>query len=211
MRDAEVRHIEGTSPMDEVVVAAIRRRLRAKITDLGGAFYSGLRRGDPSEIANDERRLGFPLPPLMKRIYAEIGNGGFGPGYGLIGLTNGTPDDTGKTAPDIYSRFRDAYPDEPNWRWPQGLLPVCHWGCAILSCVDCADSNFRIRIFDPNVHEGDDWADSFFEQSNGFEIWMKEWASGADLWQAMYGEDGHIARILSTRHPVGLLVSTRSG
>jgi hypothetical protein len=85
--------------MDDLTVAAIRRRLQTKITDLGGTAYSRLHPGDPVEIANDEMRLGFTLPSLMKRVDAEIGNGGFGPGCGLIGLTNGTPDDTGKTAP----------------------------------------------------------------------------------------------------------------
>jgi hypothetical protein len=60
-----------------------------------------------------------------------------------------------------------------------------------------------MRIFDPNVHERDDWADSFFEESNGFEVWIREWASGADLWEAMYGANGHIAQILSARHPIG--------
>jgi hypothetical protein len=188
--------------MDDITVATIRRRLRTKTTDLGNASYSRLSPGDPVEIANDERRLGFALPPLMKRIYIEIANGGFGPGYGLIGLTNGMPDDTGKTAPDIYVELRGANHDDPKWKWPYGLLPICDWGCAILSCVDCADPNFRMRIFDPNVHEGDGWADSFFEECSGFEIWMKEWASGTDLWNAMYGENGHIAQILSARHPI---------
>src|SRR5215510_6467043 len=89
----------------------------------------------------------------MKRIYIEIGNGGFGPGYGLIGLTNGAPDDIGKIAPEIYNQLRSADRDDPNWKWPHGLLPICHWGCAILSCVDCTDPNFRMRIFDPNVRE----------------------------------------------------------
>jgi hypothetical protein len=189
--------------MDDFTIAAIRRRMPAKIADLGGASHSKSRPGNPVEIASDERRLGFTLPPLLKRIYVEIGNGGFGPGYGLTGLTNGAPDDTGKTAPEIYSSLRSADDHDPNWEWPHGLLPICHWGCSILSCIDCQDSSFRMRIFDPNVHEGDDWADSFFEESNGFEIWIREWASGADLWDAMYGENGHIAKILAARHPIG--------
>jgi hypothetical protein len=54
-----------------------------------------------------------------------------------------------------------------------------------------------MRIFDPNVHEGDDWADTFFEESAGFEIWIKAWASGVDLWELMYGERGHVRLILS--------------
>jgi hypothetical protein len=82
-----------------------------------------------------------------KRIDVEIGNGGFGPGYGLIGLTNGAPDDQDKTAPAIYDWFRGGDPHDASWEWPAGLLPICHWGCAILSCVDCADPNFRMRIF----------------------------------------------------------------
>jgi len=160
--------------MDDLTIAAIRRRLQSKITDLGEATYSKFGPGDPVKIADDEKRLGFTLPPLMKRIYIEIGNGGFGPGYGLIGLTNGAPDDIGKIAPEIYNQLRSADRDDPNWKWPHGLLPICHWGCAILSCVDCTDPNFRMRIFDPNVHEKDDWADSFFEESDGFGIWMRE-------------------------------------
>jgi hypothetical protein len=77
-----------------------------------------LRPADPELIASDEKCLGFLLPPLLKRIYSEIGNGGFGPGYGLIGLTNGVPDDTGKTAPDIYAQFRDTHVDEAGLKWP---------------------------------------------------------------------------------------------
>lgn len=185
--------------MDDSVIAAIRNRLRAKLSDLGSAQHSRLKPISPTDISQDEKRLGFSLPPLMKRIYADIGNGGFGPGYGLIGLTNGVPDDTGKTAPEIYAQFRSLDSSEPNWKWPPGLLPVCHWGCAILSCVDCADANFRMRIFDPNAHERGDWADSFFEESASFEKWIADWVAGVNLWDLMYGEKGHISQILTAR------------
>jgi hypothetical protein len=75
-------------------------------------------------------------------------------------------------------------------------------GCAILSCADRSDPNFRVRIFDPNVHDGDDWTDAFFEESPSFEGWIRAWASGVDLWKLMYGEHGHIARLLSARNPI---------
>ena len=136
--------------MDDIIIAAIRRRLKTKPTDLGNSSRSRLNPGNPVDISHDETRLGFPFPPLMKRIYTEIGNGGFGPGYGLTGLTHGAPDDTGQTAPAIYEVFRSPGASELNW--PIGLLPICHWGCGIVSCVDCIDPNFRMRIFDPNVH-----------------------------------------------------------
>jgi hypothetical protein len=185
--------------MDDLIIAAIRRRLKTKFTDMNTFSQPILAPADAVDVEYDERRLGFPLPPLLKRIYSEIGNGGFGPGYGLIGLTNGVPDDTGKTGPDIYKEFRSADSGEANLKWPLGLLPICNWGCAIVSCVDSGDPSFRMRIFDPNAHDGDDWADSLFEESPSFEVWIQAWASGVDLWALMYGEEGHVTQILSAR------------
>ena len=66
------------------------------------------------------------------RICIEIGNGGFGPGYGLIGLSSGARDDAGKTGTDIRQEFRENT-DDPNWRWPYGPLPICYWD--VESCV----------------------------------------------------------------------------
>jgi hypothetical protein len=57
-----------------------------------------------------------------------------------------------------------------------------------------------MRIFDPNVHDGDDWSDAFFAESPSFEAWITAWASGVDLWDAMYGAEGHVARIISARY-----------
>jgi hypothetical protein len=195
----EAEHRWNENRLMDDIIAAIRRRLETKITDLGQPWRPGLIPSEPPDFASDERRLGFALPPLMKQIYKEIGNGGFGPGYGLIGVSNRVPDYDGRIVPANYELFRASSTDEPNWNWPEGLLPVCDWGCAIRSCVDCADPNFRMRIFDPNVHDGDDWADSFFEESPSFKTWIAAWASGVDLWNAMYGAEGHVARILSAR------------
>ena len=145
--------------------AAIRHRLQITIIDMDRLSRpTPPKPGDPNGFASAEQELGLGLPPLLRRLYAEIGNGGFGPGYGLIGLTNGVPDDTGRTAPAIYKESRGEDPDDPAWQWPEALLPICHWGCAIVSCIDCIDTSFRMRIFDPNVFDKD-WRDCFFEES----------------------------------------------
>jgi hypothetical protein len=36
-----------------------------------------------------ENVLGYSLPPLLRMVYAEVANGGFGPGYGITGAWGG--------------------------------------------------------------------------------------------------------------------------
>src|SRR5258708_13239995 len=36
------------------------------------------------DLAQAEAQLGFGLPSFLRRLYLEVGNGGFGPGYGLF-------------------------------------------------------------------------------------------------------------------------------
>jgi len=43
-------------------------------------------------VATVESRLGFGLPPLLRELYTQVGNGGFGPGYGILGLEGGFAD-----------------------------------------------------------------------------------------------------------------------
>ena len=88
--------------MDDIIFL-IRKRLKRKITDQDGISRPKLLKpARSSELSADEESLGFRLPPLLKRIYTEIGNGGFGPGYGLICMSSGASDSTRKTAPEIY-------------------------------------------------------------------------------------------------------------
>ena len=55
-----------------------------------------------------EAKLGHPLPDIYLRCCGEIGNGGFGPGHGLLGLgTNGFADEDGRTTEALYALFRN--------------------------------------------------------------------------------------------------------
>src|SRR5262245_22903230 len=53
-------------------------------------------------LARAERSLGFALPALLRQVYAHVGNGGFGPAYGLIGVPGGAKDDLGRSIVDLY-------------------------------------------------------------------------------------------------------------
>src|SRR5690242_12415879 len=80
----------------------------------------------PAAVEAAEQALGFALPPLLRQLYLEVGNGGFGPGYGLSGVPEGAVDDTGYHIVDLYQGFLAAREADLVWRWPERLLPVCH-------------------------------------------------------------------------------------
>src|SRR5258708_36322398 len=65
-------------------------------------------------LTQAEEMLGFLLPPLLKRIYRDVGNGGFGPGYGLAPLFTSTlfPEEDVYFQPSLVHttlQFRGAY------------------------------------------------------------------------------------------------------
>ncbi len=116
------------------------------------------------QLAATEQALGLPLPPVLRVLYRELANGGFGPGYGLRGVLGGygTPADarddddtllgayplTRKGMTPIMLTRQDAHwraPDRVDGspfvhlssrRWPQGMLRICDLGCVQEICVD---------------------------------------------------------------------------
>jgi hypothetical protein len=82
-------------------------------------------------IAAAEEELGFRLPRLLRALYRFVGNGGFGPGYGLIGVPGTEPYDSGEeSVVDLYDRETRVNRDAARRadRWPKKLLPICDYG-----------------------------------------------------------------------------------
>ena len=124
-----------------------------------------------------ERRLGFALPPLLRRVYAEVANGGVGPGPGMLGVKGGQPNDHGKTVEDLYAEMLEAVQENRRWVWPAGLLPIVdHSGTYV--CVD-ATAPHRIVEFDFEEldEEGRDggWSRAFSDVAASFEEWLAAW------------------------------------
>jgi hypothetical protein len=115
-----------------------------------------------------EQILGHPLPALLRRLYLEIANGGFGPGYGINGLRSGDGAATGQTAIDEH-RYYQAIESPP----PPSFFPICAWGCAITTFVDCADDDARMWGFDPNPAE--DPSHALNPQDMGLTEWLQRW------------------------------------
>src|SRR5262249_18916016 len=93
--------------------------------------------GPPATFAiidEAERALGFALYPFHRRLLDEVGNGGFGPGDGLIGLPGGSLDVDGRSLVTL----RQLLWLDAETPLPLPVVPLCDWGDAIWSCIDCA-------------------------------------------------------------------------
>lgn len=131
----------------------------------------------PAEAVREaEGIIGFPLPPLLRRLYLEVADGGFGPNEGVLGLAAGHG---GRTALDLYRHAHEIsplpfYPDW--WFLPYRLLPLCEWGCGIYSFIDCSDPHGPIWGWDPNPGPGGEQA--LFPEPLVLAEWLARWLAG---------------------------------
>lgn len=92
-----------------------------------------------TEILHSEQVLGVSLPPLLKRFYTEVANGGVGPGNtGILHLPH-----SGIEHFEI-SLFHT------------GFLAICGWGCGISSLVWLKPPDYPVVRVDPNGYSAFD-------------------------------------------------------
>ena len=138
------------------------------------------------QLAESRARLGFAPPADLVALYRSVGNGGYGPEYGLLGLEGGDTDEDGQTAVDLYLSFRETDPDHPGWAWPEGLLPIADLGCAMRVCLDCSDGSGRLLLFEPNVlDERHLTKDALFPMAETLSDWLAIWAAGEKTWRTV--------------------------
>jgi hypothetical protein len=73
---------------DDELLAALRARVAHPSTRVDTHVMPVVSVYPPATedmLASTESNLGFALNTFLKRIYLEVANGGFGPGYGLLG------------------------------------------------------------------------------------------------------------------------------
>lgn len=129
------------------------------------------------EVEAAEQALGFRLPELLRQLYIQVANGGFGPEYGVIGLENGYENDvTDETLVDTYFSYLIVEDNATFWKWSKGLVPICHRGCNIQSCIDCTKPEAPIILFDPNVSwETKGWETCFSLEAITLDQWFEKW------------------------------------
>jgi hypothetical protein len=155
-------------PHDDALVERVRARM----------LHQESRPEPPAshaDVASTEAKLDAPLPSLLRRLYLEVANGGFGPRYGVLGVRGGFRSDSMGTLDEAYRMFRQE-------RWPIGVLPMIDYGCTQLICLAIADAAGTIAIKDD---QNQLWRTEFTLE------WMFDaWCDGRDVWLDMHEEVG---------------------
>jgi hypothetical protein len=106
-------------------------------------------------------------------MYADIGNGGFGPGYGLLRLNRKAPNEFPRSLLETYADFQRG-------GVAKRILPLWEWGDSIWSCLDTGSPDARIVTHDS----------------------VEAWGSGLDLWKEIYEDVDAVIMNPFTKKPV---------
>ena len=155
-----------------------------------------------------ERAIGLKLPELLRAIYLKVGNGGFGPEYGIVGIKGGAKLD-GYTLETCYQQMLKLDNENSVWCWPKQLLPVASYGCGMWSCVDCAYQKLPMVLWDPNNLDADlsdadarlNWGNSFWDQGLSLKTWLEGWLAEVRQPEPKWPSDSWMRKRLGFRLP----------
>ncbi|MFF1297698.1 MULTISPECIES: SMI1/KNR4 family protein [unclassified Streptomyces] len=98
------------------------------------------------DVAAFERVVGHPMPELLKRIYLEVANGGFGP-WEVVSVTE--TDDWFSDCSDITMAYRGF--TAPDGALPPGIVPLMDRGCAMWTLIDFRTADGQMWDWDPTL------------------------------------------------------------
>lgn len=150
------------------------------------------------QLNETEQQLGFSIPLLLRLLYTRIANGGFGPGYGITGVSGGYPFRDVRLYGDIAQAYLRAVHNESEYRqaviqeflalppeeqearkdsgnpfppsWPKHMLPLCQWGCNVSTYIDAKTGHIFQGMSRPTL---------FVAAS--LEEWLERWLAGESL------------------------------
>lgn len=155
------------------LVQRVARRAALENEDLPAHVSDG-------QIAEAEAQLGFPLHPLLVHLYRDVADGGFGPDYRLLPLLGANDSVVGE-----FLARREASVEADFPEWPDGVVPILTWGCAMYAGVDCLSEEGQVLLFEPNPYSGGSWEKCWFLDSVSLAAWLETWLAGS----GWYDED----------------------
>lgn len=90
------------------------------------------------DVTNAESLLGFAFPLIVRRMYTEIGNGSWGPGYGFAPIPTEGAEPTLNDLVGFYLECisEERAVEEPLVRWPRGFVTILGRGCVDYELCD---------------------------------------------------------------------------
>ncbi|OPZ84197.1 MAG: SMI1 / KNR4 family protein [bacterium ADurb.Bin429] len=150
---SETQTVDGTWITRKVIIPA---HIQKPITD--------------ADLGDAESRMQVHLPRLFRRLYAEVGNGGFGPGYGLVTLAKIIEEYQQQLS--IYNACDE---DAIELSWPEGLIYLGTEGCTYNFFLDCRDPRYRVIMFSDS-HYQERLEEGMLLLSTTFDDWIGHWA-----------------------------------
>jgi hypothetical protein len=176
--------------MDEnQLIEAIRERaarpeLRNDFAHLFGAEVSAP--ATIAAVAEAERAMGYALHSFHRRLLTEVGNGGFGPGYGLVGLPGGILDIDGRSLVELSRMLQHELSASP----PFPVAFLCDWGCGVWGCIDC-EAGAVLTIAE----------DGLKDSGQTICAWFEDWVSGVTLWRRVFAMRQQLVQDPATKQP----------
>jgi SMI1/KNR4 family protein SUKH-1 len=130
-----------------------------------------------------EGEFGFRLPTLVRRLYTEVADAGYGPCWGINPLWSppGTDFELWWEEPmsveawyRLYRQEREN--DRPPGYWqhsPDPSIRFCEVGCGISICLDCTTDEGRVFMDDPNL--GQEASECLLPLADSVAQWLSDW------------------------------------
>ncbi|RAY10981.1 hypothetical protein DPM19_32885 [Actinomadura craniellae] len=162
-------------------------RFKARAGEVA-AYYAGAPRGPLfppitlTEVEGAERRIGRRLPELLRRVYTEVADGGFGPDGGLASLTEGN------RAPGHRSDWPSAVRAHERDRaagLPASWLHLASGGCTMRWHVSLLAIDNPVLLHDADgwdPDQGQDPHDGLCHATASLRRWLWTWAGGGNVW-----------------------------
>jgi hypothetical protein len=101
-------------------------------------------------VLEAEAAIGFPVPVVLRRLYLEVANGGFGPRSGIMGV-RGHEYFTGGDYADIVECYGDGPGEDSGYGFFPGLVSLLDWGCNLWSLCDFRTPEGMMWGWDPHT------------------------------------------------------------
>jgi hypothetical protein len=136
----------------------------------------------PAELSLAEQKLGFPLPGLLRSLYLQVGNGGFGPGYGLLAVNGYGARNASLNLVDWYLEgVNFVHPDYP--AWPRFYITLCDWGDSIKSTMNAVDPAGVIFRYRGDAYKEGPWVNVMRMEAASLHDWLENWLNDLPLFE----------------------------